>query len=320
MGLAVFKRVLLPLSLVMICRTLLGITTTSSTWAFCQHEIIIHIKSSRHQPFSLIRKSPSIEKIESTRMRDMALFEKRTGKVKGVYSRPSAAIERGSGFYIPGLEGYRVRILSGVVVLALSYLNSVLSSETILSEGVQSSNLQLSMNLANGYGILLLFQALVDLGKETLFSNEGKPTKTKPASIDMDQIISPSLVSDENFSETVQWAAATFLSLTSAQNILLVNESGVLYNLGQNTVNTIPDGGIKAVLETLQKSKSGRVAVPSDHPSAVLVDAQFRRCVLLQRVNEQMAFVVGSDQLLQSYTKSDLKWLGNLSKLLNSDS
>ena len=48
------------------------------------------------------------------------------GKVKGVYSRPSAAIEKGSGFYIPGLEGSKVRLLFGTLVLLLNYINHTL--------------------------------------------------------------------------------------------------------------------------------------------------------------------------------------------------
>ena len=41
-------------------------------------------------------------------------------KSSGVYARPSAAIERGSGFFIPGLEGSRVRLLFGILALSSS--------------------------------------------------------------------------------------------------------------------------------------------------------------------------------------------------------
>ena len=47
-------------------------------------------------------------------------------KTTGVYARPSAAIERGSGFFIPGLEGSRVRLLFGILALVLTYVNNSL--------------------------------------------------------------------------------------------------------------------------------------------------------------------------------------------------
>ena len=289
-----------------------------TTLAFCRQDVV---SGNRYCSPSVTTKSSSFDTIELIRIKELSLYEKRTNKVKGVYSRPSAAIERGSGFYIPGLEGYRVRIVSGAAILALSYLNSAISSSDALAGGMESSHLQLSMNLANGYGILLLFQALVDLGKETLFddskSGSSKSVKSKPSNIEMNQIISPSLVDDEELSEAVRWAAATFLSLTPASNIVLINSSGVMYNLGQKIVEVTSMDGVSAALETLSKSQSGRVAVPSSHPSTFLVDEDNRRCVILQKVNDQMAIVVGSDQLLQSFTKSDLKWLGSFSKLLN---
>ncbi len=52
-------------------------------------------------------------------------------KAKGVYVRPSGAIERGSGFFVPGLEGPKVRVLFGIVLLALTAINHSLGSSSI---------------------------------------------------------------------------------------------------------------------------------------------------------------------------------------------
>ena len=39
------------------------------------------------------------------------------------YKRPSAALERGGGFFVPGLEGYKLRAAMGTLVLTLLALN-----------------------------------------------------------------------------------------------------------------------------------------------------------------------------------------------------
>lgn len=43
--------------------------------------------------------------------------------MKGYYVRPSRAIEKGGGFYVPGLEGERIRIISGITFLFLIAIN-----------------------------------------------------------------------------------------------------------------------------------------------------------------------------------------------------
>lgn len=45
---------------------------------------------------------------------------------KGLYVRPSKALEVGGGFYVPGLEGYRLRVAIVGLVLTLLTLNRVL--------------------------------------------------------------------------------------------------------------------------------------------------------------------------------------------------
>ena len=46
---------------------------------------------------------------------------------KGFYVRPSAAVERGGGFFIPGLEGYKLRLAVALLLSAGLLLNRVLS-------------------------------------------------------------------------------------------------------------------------------------------------------------------------------------------------
>jgi hypothetical protein len=60
--------------------------------------------------------------------------------MKGFYRRPSKAIEQGGGFFIPGLEGERVRILSALALFVALLSNRIgvanVSTNVIISEVV----------------------------------------------------------------------------------------------------------------------------------------------------------------------------------------
>ena len=72
-------------------------------------------------------------------------------KGSGYYVRPSAALERGGGFYVPGLEGDRLRLLVAVVLGVGLVLNRVLSEGTpVLSQGISEA-----LGFA-GIGLLIL--------------------------------------------------------------------------------------------------------------------------------------------------------------------
>jgi len=254
------------------------------------------------------------------------LFETKP-KVKGVYSRPSAAIERGSGFYVPGLEGSKVRILFGILVLLLSYVNTLL--------GLGDSNMEaveFSQKTVTFYGTLLLLQGLVEAAKEAGLGldlgtkKDGKDANSSSASSagakQLSQLVNGSLRSDEAMAEKVKWVAATYVALTSATHVLLLDDDGVdcdkLYSLG-DAMNEVPADterdGVQAALDTVYKSKGGRVSVPDSHKCAVLLPEDNRRCILLQKVNvdgRRRCLMIGSNQLLVAFTKNDLKWLGSL--------
>lgn len=71
--------------------------------------------------------------------------------MKGFYIRPSRAIEKGGGFFVPGLEGDRIRIISSVFLLALCIINA---------SGMDKENLTFSQAvsiLTGGAASLLLF-------------------------------------------------------------------------------------------------------------------------------------------------------------------
>ena len=69
----------------------------------------------------------------STRLRAKGSEDDIGKQAKGFYIRPSAAIERGGGFFIPGLEGAKLRIALGGGLLVLSGLSIAASGDAPLA-------------------------------------------------------------------------------------------------------------------------------------------------------------------------------------------
>mmetsp|Transcript_19683 Transcript_19683/g.29208 ORF Transcript_19683/g.29208 Transcript_19683/m.29208 type:complete len:282 (+) Transcript_19683:111-956(+) len=244
-----------------------------------------------------------------------ALHAEKSNKTKGIYVRPSAAIERGSGFFIPGLEGPRVRLLFGLSILVLTTLNHFIGSNTTGSP---------TEILAIGYAILLLLQAAIEFGKEEkgFIVSLKKATDDDPQKVnelDLVQRWSPLCDISNKIRERTQWSAATFFALTPANRIMLLDNSRIIFCLGQ-PLDLKPDqerDGCSAALKTLAKSKSGQVSLPSSHPAAKLVAAEESRCVVLQIISNDQCLLMSSKQLLQAFTEQDLKWLGQFAAFLN---
>lgn len=264
---------------------------------------------------------PNVEKMKP--MTSSAVYAT-DDKTKGVYSRPSAAIERGSGFYIPGLEGYRVRLLFGVTVLLLTVMNSLL--------GLGNSNVsavELSQRVSVFFGILLLIQGSIELAKElglgmpAIGGNTGTIEKRDVSAKALIQFTTDKLRMDQSNADCISWAALSFAALTPATHILVLeNNNGidqVIYGLGEFASRDFDENHIRNTLETVFYSKGGRVAVDESHSAAKLVPEGYRRCIIIQRVNSAMSkrcIVVASDQLLATFTKNDLKWLGAIAKYI----
>jgi len=233
-------------------------------------------------------------------------------KISGVYSRPSAAIERGSGFFVPGLEGPKVRLAVGFVLLILTavnhaYANTAGNAGNTFSEG-----------LAVVYCLLVLFQGAVEFSREMRGTvvvgqqNSRSPQKTYQQQW--------SIPTDDEWKDRIEWAAQSYLALTPATHMMLVGPGKVLYSLGSTDQPEATDEtsqACQAALETLSSSKSGRVSLPSTHPVATgLAPIEHNRCIVLQRVDddEQLCWVMTSNELLASFTKQDLQWLGQLAR------
>jgi hypothetical protein len=280
-------------------------------------------------------------------------------KAQGVYVRPSGAIEKGSGFFVPGLEGPKVRLLIGLILLGATAVNHFVvgdvgsfGSKPKLSGGDEF--LSFSETTAVFYSVLLLFQSAIEYAKEALPEEAASPrsrrsgggsAKKKSSLADNTEVLeqkwstpSGDDVNESSYRSEVQWAAASYLSMTPTTQIMLLtsdgnNEGGVQYRLRSGDKNDsgassdTTSSGVSAALDELSKSKGGRIALPLTHPAVKALLGAHRndtsastsgesssklRTVILQRITDDSCWMVASDQLLAGYTAGDLKWLGKL--------
>jgi hypothetical protein len=258
-----------------------------------------------------------------------ALFAEKEKRAKGVYVRPSGAIERGSGFFVPGLEGPKVRLVIGLILLIATGVNHLLLGISSSSDG----GLSFSEVVAILYSVLLLFQFAIESTKESLVASTTE-TATKSAATEFSRASDTEVLkqkwstkeNDETYRSKVQWAAASYLSMTPTTQIMLLtddetNGPQILYRLGGSTNgdnDVTIQGGVQAALDEVNKSKGGRIALPMSHPAvqSLLQQAESEedrlRTVILQKITEKSCWMASSDQLLAGYTSGDLKWLGQL--------
>ncbi|KAL7549980.1 hypothetical protein ACHAWF_013237 [Thalassiosira exigua] len=249
----------------------------------------------------------------------------RSARERGIYARPSAAIERGSGFFIPGLEGSRIRFIFGITVILADAANHVLVGGRPGDWGQVFAE-----SLAAFYGAFLLLQGSIEIGVENKAvqgegtvsaENEDKSISNKLGG----EIVSDSLQGDQTSTELIQRMARTIITFTPATCFQFANEDlGVLYSSGVNSDEAVgidfddQQKLVKLCLDAVSESRGGRVALPSDHPASKLLPQSATRCILVQKITgykgSQACMIIGSDKLLPSFTKNDLRWIGQLAE------
>ncbi|KAL9184323.1 hypothetical protein ACHAXT_002409 [Thalassiosira profunda] len=254
----------------------------------------------------------------------------KSARERGIYARPSAAIEKGSGFFIPGLEGSRIRFLFGITVLLADAANHALVGGRPGDWGQLVAE-----SLAAFYGTLLLLQGSIELGVEKGYSLgsegedasasvviEGGGTLSMPGGINS-QVSDDVLKEEMGSVEVLQRIAQTIITFTPATCFLLVDgESGVLYSYGVGATPGVDANEQKRLgrlsLDSVAGSKGGRVALPREHPVSKLLPEAATRCILVQKAEGSngapACMVIGSDKLLPSFTKNDLRWIGQLAE------
>lgn len=144
--------------------------------------------------------------------------------MKGFYVRPSRAIEKGGGFFVPGLEGGRIRVVSAILLVFLNVVNNV---------GVQS--LSTTETVSQSVGIVATVILLLQ-GISEVFATE------------MQQVVSTSIrqsndflavIQSSNRAEDIKSAAnidavarSIIKTCGSINYILVLRQSEVVYEIG----------------------------------------------------------------------------------------
>ena len=319
-----------------------------------RHDSVISLYGVNDEDQDTSNSSTSMESASTTTLirtsKSPTTTTKKTKNANGVYIRPSAAIERGSGFFVPGLEGYKVRLFVGSIVVVLTVLlhfyHTSTSSTTILpGENISDSGNNFAESLAIFYGLLVLLQGSIEARKDiftTSNSNDSISTiNNNGQNIQVYQQQWSIEVSDTEWRDKVEWVASTYLSLTSATNMILIGPGKIIFSLGttarpsnakENDADEVE--GCHGALATVAQSKSGCLSLPMNHvtvrtllspssttPNDLLdnpnVNSSPPRSVVLQRINDQLCWMMVSDQLLASFTTNDVQWLGQLAQYTN---
>mmetsp|Transcript_19038 Transcript_19038/g.40327 ORF Transcript_19038/g.40327 Transcript_19038/m.40327 type:complete len:347 (-) Transcript_19038:747-1787(-) len=170
------------------------------------------------------------------------------------YKRPAAALERGGGFYIPGLEGYRLRLLVGSVLSAALVANRITSPEPSVSQFVSEG--------LGGFSCLLLFiQVAADRAAE---EDDRRELARAIATSRMEDRQQLAAQLDARVAEHAEWLARALLRLLPADVVMLLDGEalqtagehelpGVLLRFGRFEPTQQP-----AVLEILKAMNSNK--------------------------------------------------------------
>ena len=180
--------------------------------------------------------------------------------MKGYYRRPSRAIEKGGGFFIPGFENERIRILSSTVLLALLIVNR---------SGVQAATFsQIVTELTGAVMIVLLFlqgiadRFRIDAIDPLSISNSGSYITTiqKASSGSSSSSSSSSTLVDINTLESI--ARAIVQTSSDISYILVMSKDNkVMLELGPISSTTIDASSCTALGSTLRTED--RVSIDS---------------------------------------------------------
>ena len=139
--------------------------------------------------------------------------------MKGYYRRPSKAIENGGGFFVPGLEGERIRLLSSVLIGFLVVVNRANTQIAPLS--------QIITELVGLFMVFVLFlQGALPLLEEetTAFLSSSSDIVLSTIQTDLNQA---------KLAKTVERVASTILQTCKSANYALVlKDDQILAEIG----------------------------------------------------------------------------------------
>ena len=172
----------------------------------------------------------------------------------GFYARPSAAVERGGGFYVPGLEGSKLRLAAATVLSVGLVLNR-------LASPAEAASSQLVSEALGTLGLLLLFAQVAAQSQQEREQEQTELRAALAARIKEERVLSPLLL--PAVADRAKWAAETLLRLTPALGVVWVGAGPTLDDVTSG--GSSPDGDVPAVLLRFGRFPDQK---PDDRPSA----------------------------------------------------
>lgn len=133
----------------------------------------------------------------------------------GYYARPSAAFEQGGGFYVPGLEGPRLRLAAATV------LSTGLVMNRFLSPGTPQPS-QMISELLGAAGCLYIVVQVAVASKAKQQADMERFRAMRASRLEEQKFIDEESL-DADSSRRAQWAANSLLSLTPARAVVWVD-------------------------------------------------------------------------------------------------
>uniref|UniRef100_A0A7S0BH83 GAF domain-containing protein n=1 Tax=Rhodosorus marinus TaxID=101924 RepID=A0A7S0BH83_9RHOD len=149
---------------------------------------------------------------------------------KGFYIRPSKAIEKGGGFYVPGLRGWRLRASVGSLLIALLTANHI-SAGPNLPRDFLISELIAGLS-ATGVIASAAYTAWSEAEEEAAVKAAATSVDVEETGASMVASSNPSNFKNPKLVDEVEWAKTVLLDLTNASSIAVVVDDALRFHFG----------------------------------------------------------------------------------------
>jgi len=264
---------------------------------------------------------------------------------RGIYSRPSAAIERGSGFFIPGLEGGRVRIVFGLVLIIANVVNNNIGTAATSAVNVEYG---ITEWIGIIFSIIIISQGIFEGMEENSTTNDSESSSSSSSidssnnKIEVIQNFNPSLSSI--LINELRWVGLNIFSFTGTTKFLIWdNTDSLCFTLttASSSSSSLVDNNdmdesviqesIISARKSLSTSSTGTISVPNTHPVSNIINGSSssnidnnnnnNQGIILQRIhydNSWGMILVTDKSIQQAYTKNDFRWLPALANFIDS--
>lgn len=179
--------------------------------------------------------------------------------MKGYYRRPSRAIEKGGGFYVPGLEGERIRIITACALVLMYVANR--AGQTVASQSQIISELT-GLSLA----VLLFVQGAADVLSVSSGQASESPSSAAIVPAYLSVIQSSQADDSQRRAAIVAEAVARSVVQTSPDTnyvVLLQRPALALLELGPVGGEPMPSATASAIISAFEDVPASGLAVKS---------------------------------------------------------